>query len=1228
MKRFLSIFSALTLFCFFLNAQEVSVTSGEDSLSVNQAGSESYYVYLSSGGVDAYDIDDMDGNYYVQGEFTCFALKSGEVFYYTAQEFDSISTVAPVLPEFTSYKFNNKFNPNLNIDAIADSVAPEMNFSLNAIGKWLTASFQLSDDKAVVYIDTVLQESKVTRQSFAEPKVYTVTYPGYNKIKAVKVSDEEWDQAGSTMTEVPLNASMLSTNKPSAYADEGLGNLLDGISSTIFHSTWGEANNATVNVNTYIDIALPTSLENFKLYYQCRPQDNYAPLELEIYASNNGSSWNLVRTLTSADGMPTGVTTSVSYTSPTISLGGSYSYLRIIQTRGQYSKNHMVLAEMRIYEVELGESSLISGATYKTKRVPFGREYKVNVDWLVDNAYSVPRIDIDIDGGEFVTSKDYYLNANFRITGYGVYDDFQDSVQIKGRGNVTWSYPKKPYRLKFASKVKPFGLTKGKSWVLLANAQDGSMMANAVAMKIAQMVGAEYSNHIIPVEVYMNGYYMGSYMFTEKVGLANNSVDVDEELGYLLELDSYYDETYKFYSKYYNLPVNIKEPDLSEYTSAAAANRKALISTDFNALDEAVLNGGDLSSILDIEAFARFMLTNDLVCNQEIGHPKSCYLFKEELENPESKIKFGPAWDFDWGFGYESTRDYCTSDYTSSVLKGSMANSAGYKFFSALMDFESVQKYYYKVWTEFLDKNSIEELKDYMDCYYNFARTSFENNYYVWGDGLDYATINNRMQNWVSNRANYLYSNLTEYNLDEFIYPLGDVNQNKYLTVHDIAMITAYRNGFSHESFVYSMGDVNGDELVMSDDIALIEEALLSAEAIPSIRYYEIPKAIGGLQASEFNMVLYENCNLPINLVCSDGETYKAVQMDVTLPDGVLLLKASAGSAISGHKIAMSQLDMQEYRIVIYSNTNKSLKTGDAVLVNLELSNYSEIAEEDCKIEIKNIIAVDELVDEVRMDNVEVAFSLSESAAIPGDVTGDGDVNVSDVTKVVAMILNPSIVTTAGDVTGDGDVNVSDVTRVVSIILGSSNNAPARAAATRAAVMSTISAESDGEAMFINVNNPEFPFTAIQFDLYLGEGATLADGEDAAVVLGNRTADGCHTAPAYALQPDGALRVAIFSGYNALFAGTDGTVAKINLDAEAGYKYEIKNVVLSDPESNTQYLSNSTGFIAGGVTAIDRMVADDKSNAEGAVYDLSGRKVKNPAKNGIYIKNDKKYIAD
>ena len=63
--------------------------------------------------------------------------------------------------------------------------------------------------------------------------------------------------------------------------------------------------------------------------------------------------------------------------------------------------------------------------------------------------------------------------------------------------------------------------------------------------------------------------------------------------------------------------------------------------------------------------------------------------------------------------------------------------------------------------------------------------------------------------------------------------------------------------------------------------------------------------------------------------------------------------------------------------------------------------------------------------------------NLGGSAVVPGDVNGDGRVNVSDVSALINMILGITPMDqTAGDVNGDGRVNVSDVSALINIILG------------------------------------------------------------------------------------------------------------------------------------------------------------------------------------------------
>ena len=60
---------------------------------------------------------------------------------------------------------------------------------------------------------------------------------------------------------------------------------------------------------------------------------------------------------------------------------------------------------------------------------------------------------------------------------------------------------------------------------------------------------------------------------------------------------------------------------------------------------------------------------------------------------------------------------------------------------------------------------------------------------------------------------------------------------------------------------------------------------------------------------------------------------------------------------------------------------------------------------------------------------VDITFS------IPGDVNGDGSVNISDVTTLIDMLLGSGSTSPAADVNGDGSVNISDVTTLIDMLL-------------------------------------------------------------------------------------------------------------------------------------------------------------------------------------------------
>ena len=57
---------------------------------------------------------------------------------------------------------------------------------------------------------------------------------------------------------------------------------------------------------------------------------------------------------------------------------------------------------------------------------------------------------------------------------------------------------------------------------------------------------------------------------------------------------------------------------------------------------------------------------------------------------------------------------------------------------------------------------------------------------------------------------------------------------------------------------------------------------------------------------------------------------------------------------------------------------------------------------------------------------------------LTGDVTGDGQVDISDVNAVINVMLGKTAQTPAADVNGDGTVDISDVNAIINIMLGKS----------------------------------------------------------------------------------------------------------------------------------------------------------------------------------------------
>lgn len=276
-------------------------------------------------------------------------------------------------------------------------------------------------------------------------------------------------------------------------------------------------------------------------------------------------------------------------------------------------------------------------------------------DYIVSVTYSgLPVIMINTAGGKTIPSKheDWLGGTEIKLydTDWTVdYEATED--EIRGRGNSTWSYPKKPYAIKLKSKASILGMPKHKRWVLLANWMDRTCLRNRIAFAISMKTGLAWTPHGEFVEVFINGEHKGNYYLCEQIKVDKNRVDVDEldvkdhnhtDGGYLFELDTHYDETNKFRSYYYNLPYMFKDPD------DVNSSQVNFIYNYVNNMEKSVYNNvssREYTSYLDVDSFIDWWLVHELTGNGEPKHPKSSYMNK----NTDGKVKMGPVWDFDWG---------------------------------------------------------------------------------------------------------------------------------------------------------------------------------------------------------------------------------------------------------------------------------------------------------------------------------------------------------------------------------------------------------------------------------------------------------------------------------------------------------------------------------------------------------------------------------------------------
>lgn len=115
-------------------------------------------------------------------------------------------------------------------------------------------------------------------------------------------------------------------------------------------------------------------------------------------------------------------------------------------------------------------------------------------------------------------------------------DGSSSSVRLKGRGNNSWEQYKKGYGITLDCNQELLGLGSSRKWVLLANANDYSLLRNEFFYDFAKRCGVGFEPGIEPVDLFVNGEYRGTYDLTSRVEIGKDRIDITKNHDFLFRL--------------------------------------------------------------------------------------------------------------------------------------------------------------------------------------------------------------------------------------------------------------------------------------------------------------------------------------------------------------------------------------------------------------------------------------------------------------------------------------------------------------------------------------------------------------------------------------------------------------------------------------------------------------------------------------------------------------------
>lgn len=442
-----------------------------------------------------------------------------------------------------------------------------------------------------------------------------------------------------------------------------------------------------------------------------------------------------------------------------------------------------------------------------------------------------------------------------------------DIKELKARGNSTFTYAaKKSYQMKLetASDLLQNG-ENVKTWVLLANYFDATLMHDKLFKDMAAALGMPYTASCDWVNLYYDGEYRGVYLLSEKNAVKDTGINItdleaaykdqnpeygtnmttatgtnayggsytyttsltdptDITGGYLLELNhDAPDEVNGFVTKK-GKGVNVKSPEwcgdaameyISEYYQAF---ENAVYAMDENGNYTGINDDGrHYYEYVDRDSLVKIFLLQELALSPD-GFISSLYFYKDA----NGIMYAGPIWDQDMTLGTGWTK-YISPDTTDyHYLADALIQIPDFR--------EAVIAYYNETFAP--QANALIAENGTIYGYADRLTDSAEMNFVLWpyirvGDpnntehiwkNTTYASVLADMQNWLTQRIAKL--NVT---FAETVFVTGDVNGDGVVNISDAVALLRYLAGDESVNIIIGNSDMNGDGTVnISDAVTLL----------------------------------------------------------------------------------------------------------------------------------------------------------------------------------------------------------------------------------------------------------------------------------------------------------------------------------------------------------------------------------------------------------------------